>query len=264
MTTEHASQKKKARSPAYPALDLAAAIELAGRLLREADRHPVSTSVAVGTWGFGPQSSGGKLAVSALSKYGLIEDEGRGDARTIRLSERGYRILRLSGAEHLDEQMRYIREAALAPPIHREIITKFPGALPTDSVIGRWLEFERGFYAKSVPEVLRVFRSTLAFAGLDRGGKIELPPADTTHAEDHQDVMQTPPPTSRLASKAAPSETAPIPVVTDHITRQRSEFRLPLGDGQLAVLSVPFPMTEPQWARMKRVLEAMKDGIVGA
>src|ERR1035437_5342820 len=85
--------KKRERSPNFPFIGLAAAIQRARDFYDQEKRGSAAVSVIATHWGYSPKSSGLIQTVAALKSYGLMEDEGRGEARRLRLTERALRIL---------------------------------------------------------------------------------------------------------------------------------------------------------------------------
>lgn len=220
-------------------------------------------------WGCGAKSSGGKVALSAMSEYGLLADEGRGDTRTLKLSDRALRILRLTDQGHAEERAVHVREAALAPTVHRDVIRRWPDALPSDAVIGSWLELDRGFYRNSMPDVLRVFRDALAYAGLDKGARIELPLEDESPDEDEEPMTtealpEVDPGTLRGFSA---EQRLHLQQVASQGQRhaQRSgaaALSVDLGGGMIVTIAIPSPMTLDTIDRMKRVGDALRPFMV--
>src|SRR5258705_12421046 len=81
------------RSPNYPAIDLGKAVERVGELYKSAKTHFVPVSVAHERWEYKALGSVGDQAVAALKSFGLVDIEGAGDKRQLRVSEAARRIL---------------------------------------------------------------------------------------------------------------------------------------------------------------------------
>lgn len=146
----------------------------------------------------------------------------------------------------------------------RKIRETYDGRLPNDAALGADLQ-EWGFYRKKVPVVLRSLRETFSLTGLDKDGSIGTPSDDSGNdAEDDAAGDEAPLMTTLAADapKRAEAERKPTPNSSPETARKRSEFRIPIGHGDLAALNVPFPMTEAEWTMLNAVLTAMKDGIV--
>ena len=135
-------------------------------------------------WSMTPKSSRGLHDVAALIKYGLLEDQGSGAARQVRLTETARLIIGDRRPGSLDRQ-RLIREAALKPSIHQEMWESLSSDVewPSDDSIHYDLTMKKRFTPSGAKEFMREFKATIEFAGL-RGGIIEA-------SDDERD---TPPP----------------------------------------------------------------------
>src|SRR5437899_4642160 len=103
------------RSPSYPAVSLKEALNKLRLLYDRAKRTPVGDAAAVAAMGYGALSGSARVLLSALRKYGLIEDHGG----NVRVSDLGLRIL--MHQEGSAERDAAIREAAFKPEIIREL-----------------------------------------------------------------------------------------------------------------------------------------------
>ncbi len=92
-TARSTDRARRVRSPGFPFISLGKAIERARSIAEGYQRQPVSLAAAGGTWGYAPKSRGLLQTFAALRAYGLIEDMGRAEERSIRLSDLGWRIL---------------------------------------------------------------------------------------------------------------------------------------------------------------------------
>ncbi len=79
-------KRNRTRSPSYPYLDLPAALEKAAVLWQAEGRHPVAVNLAMQHWGYKEESSTGYSCIAALKKFGLVDHEGMGETRQVRLS----------------------------------------------------------------------------------------------------------------------------------------------------------------------------------
>lgn len=167
---ETSKDRKKVRSPSFPAVDLREAVER-GRTLYEAERRNAARpEIVVAHWGYSPKSSGGLQTIAALRAYGLLEGEG-----AVRLTDRAVHLA-LDDPE-APQWKALIREAALAPPVHAQLWERYGADLPSDRNLRSFLVLELGFNEGSVDLCLRNYRDTLGFAGLDVGAKKEEAPS---------------------------------------------------------------------------------------
>jgi hypothetical protein len=159
------SKPKLGRSPAYPFIPMEKALSQAKALYDREGRYSVPMASAFKAWGYGEKSSGGRQTLAALKYFGLIEVEGEGDKRKIRVSERALRII-LDEREDQTERRRLIRELALLPPIHQQLMEKFQQGLPSDATVRHYLVFEARYNEEGAAELLAEFKETAGFAGL--------------------------------------------------------------------------------------------------
>jgi hypothetical protein len=165
-----ARQKKlRTRSPAYPYIDLRAALEKAAVLWKVEGRHPAVVNVVMQHWGYKEESSTGYSCVAALKKFGLVDHEGMGETRQIRLSGLALAILLDDDPNSADRQ-EALKTAALAPRIHAELWEKYGPDLPSDQSLKRYLVLEKNFNEAAVDELLEEYKLTMSFAGLNRPG----------------------------------------------------------------------------------------------
>ena len=252
MATEQDEKRKRSRhrSPGYPGIGLEDAIKRAETLHREDGTVPVAVDVANDHWGYKASSSGGAVAVAALKKFGLLDDEGSGPNRTVWLTERARRII--LDSENRDE---LIREAALSPSIHKALHERYPDRLPSRQVLKRYLLVERRFNERSVDDFINQFIATLQFAGIGDPDTLSENRAD-------KEERQEQPAMAAVEAPPTPSpdlERAPATVPVDSGLRV---LALPISRRQEAILHVPSNLDESGWDQMLAVLNAMKPGIL--
>src|SRR5690606_7706410 len=111
------TSNKRDRSPAFPYVGLAKALQRVEQLYEKARHHEVRVADVAKDWGLTAKSSATIRTVAALLAFGLIEDNGSGEARKIKISDTGRRIL--------DDKRPGVREeliakAALRPKVFAE------------------------------------------------------------------------------------------------------------------------------------------------
>ncbi len=160
------SKKLRTRSPAYPYLDLRSALDKAATLWKAEGRHAAAVNVVMHHWGYKEDSSTGYSSMAALKKYGLIEHDGMGENKQIRLSDLALTILLDENADspaHTDA----LRTAAMSPRIHAELWERYGADLPSDQSLKRYLVLEKNFNEAAVDELLAEYKQTISFAGLN-------------------------------------------------------------------------------------------------
>lgn len=178
-TISPAQPKSGGRGIAYPFNDLAWCVEKAKILHARERKANIPVSVAITHIGYGATSSSGRQAVSALLQFGLVEDDGLKDTRVIRLTERALDIV--LAQEESESKRAALKFCARAPKIYSELLARYVDGLPSDSTIKFFLQKEKDFNPKTVDSFIADFRSSLAYAGVDKpdeklDGKKEKPP----------------------------------------------------------------------------------------
>lgn len=230
--TDDEIKATKHRSPNFPVYHLQKALELAKGFHDKYKRAIVPVNLAQVVLGFKEHSGGGNQAVAALKSFNLFEVDGKGKARSCRLTDAAYRILMNS-----PDRVELLKKAAVAPAIHNELWEKYKGEehFPDDDLIRDYLLWKRTegtFNSETVGFFIDNFRSSLRYADLLPSAKID----DKIYQGGFQivgpaDVM--PPPagcdlfiedkavndTDKRGSvplnsfKDAPSKTTPLPLI---------------------------------------------------
>lgn len=116
---------------AYPFVNLETAITRAQEFFDKEQRNAANWNVAVKHWGFVEGSSNGASTLAALTSFGLLQDDGIGEKRKVRLTQSALRIL-LDKRPDSKERAELIKQAALAPKIHQQLWDKWGNDLPSD------------------------------------------------------------------------------------------------------------------------------------
>ncbi|MDX8541353.1 hypothetical protein RFM23_27400 [Mesorhizobium abyssinicae] len=189
--------KPRHRSPPYPYIDLAKAIERAKQVHAKAMHFATSIPVLSDAWKYGEKSSGLWATAAALLHYGLMRDEGSGPKRKFTLTDDAIRIIK--DADPQSEKRRdAVKRAALTPTIHAELYDRF-GTDPAISevLLRNYLTLDRGdegkatFSESAANDVIRIYKDTMAYAGMTDsailpGEQIETVDAGDTPLSDQQ------------------------------------------------------------------------------
>lgn len=155
----------KGRSPAYPFISLSKAMERAQELKDKEGFYAVPVTSAYAAWGISAKSSTSPQVVAALKHHGLLDYEGTGNVRSVKLSDLARRIL-LDKRPDSEEKAKLIQEAALTPSIYRDILNEYPDGLPSDATLETFLVLRRGFQEKAAEVLIPNLKDTIAFANL--------------------------------------------------------------------------------------------------
>jgi hypothetical protein len=160
-------KRKRTRSPAYPSINLESAIARARQFYEKEQRNAANITVATKHWGFSEGSSSGAQTIAALSQFGLLEDHGTGDKRTVRLSQNALKIL-LDTRPDSEDRAKLIKQAALGPKIHQQLWERWGISLPSDDQLKHTLLFEwpTPFNDNAVDGFISEYRDTISFSKL--------------------------------------------------------------------------------------------------
>ncbi|MGI8707266.1 MAG: hypothetical protein ACR2LG_03545 [Actinomycetota bacterium] len=140
----------KHRSPNYPAVSLPTAIDLVTKLHQKEKRAVVDPVLTVRAWGYTALSGLARSKLSALRKYGLIDDVGQG----FRVSDRAMAILY---PQSEDERQNSIHAAALAPELFSEMASHVGAS--DDNLAARLIR--AGFTAAGARAAIASYRETM-------------------------------------------------------------------------------------------------------
>ncbi|PQO38691.1 hypothetical protein C5Y96_02070 [Blastopirellula marina] len=154
---------RKNRSPNHPSLPLETAVEKTKLLFEKYHRQPAPLMNACTTIGYKTIYSTSNQAIAALKSYGLVDTTGKGDNRRVVVTEVGQRI-----AKDAPDRDQLLKEAALAPPIHKEVVEFYNGELPHDDILRDYLLWERPegarFNEDAVDGFISRLRDTMKYA----------------------------------------------------------------------------------------------------
>ncbi len=156
---------KRDRSPSFPFIGIGKAVERTRVLYKKAKRHDARIADVAGDWGLAPKSSSTLQTVGALIAYGLVEDSGSGEARKIKVSDMGARII-ADDRPGVREEL--LAQAAMKPKLLAEYAERWAGGRPDDSHAISQLKFDSGFTDEAAYKFLRIFDETSQFTNRTR------------------------------------------------------------------------------------------------
>ena len=164
--TEDPKGTKASRSPSYPGISLEEALARARVLYGKEKEYAAPIDTILDHWEYKPKSGPGLVCLAALKKFGLLTDEGSGSDRQGKLTGFALDII-LDDREDGKEREKRIREAGLLPEIHKQLLEKYNGELPSDQTLRYHLMRNKGFTENGAIEFIREFKQTIKFAKLD-------------------------------------------------------------------------------------------------
>lgn len=179
-------RQKVGRSPAYPSVPLAAALEKAKAQYDSEGKYAVPLPSAFKAWGYSDKSSGGRDVRASLRYFGLITVDGDGDMAKVKLTDDALRVL-LDEREDQTEKKAIIRRLALTPTAHKKLWTKFPDGIKSDATAIHYLVFEEGFNKSAAEALIGEFKVTADFAGLYQPDGLTVIEDGADPADDQSD-----------------------------------------------------------------------------
>lgn len=165
------AQKGAGRGPSYPALSIKEAIDKLRSFYTAERRNAAPLAAAARHWGYSSTSSSGRVTAAALIQYGLLDDDGSRDSRTLKVTGRALDIL--LDADDSPKRLEAIQDAVRAPKANAEVFARHaPHELPSDATLRYFLLREKGFNDGAVDNYIKNLRESIAYAKLDKPGTI--------------------------------------------------------------------------------------------
>ena len=143
----------RVRSPNYPAIALPDAIQRIGKVF-DAEQHiPAAKEVVAKDLGYGGLNGASMKIISALIKYGLLEETGD----QLKVSERAIFILHPPDSE---TKGRAIFEAAFSPTLFSDFREQWGSSVPSDANMTHYL-LRRNFAQSAIGRILGAYKETI-------------------------------------------------------------------------------------------------------
>lgn len=165
------------RSPPYPYIGLGKALQKTEQLYNAVRHHSAALPIAAKAWETGVKSSATLQSAGALIQYGLLEDDGSGSGRKVRLTPLALKIV-MDKRPGSSERAEAVKAAALSPKAFAELFEQYGVAGDIDDAmlihsltVERLQQGKAPFSDDSARDVVRVYRDSLSFAGLSDSDK---------------------------------------------------------------------------------------------
>ena len=192
----------RVRSPNYPAISLPDAIQRVKRIYEQENHLSVAKDVIAKHLGYSGLNGASLKLISAIGKYGLLEDAGDGQARVSPLA------ITILFPDSDNAKSAAIREAAAQPALFAEMLDQWDGHIPSDANIRSYLA-RRNFAQSAMDTVIQSFRETMALVTPESGGydssavKKKEEPMTATHIPSREPKNIRPPMTGDAPFRVA-------------------------------------------------------------
>ena len=246
MSMDEGTQAPKGRSPSFPGVALEPAIERARTAYARLRQHAAPIKGFTDIWGFKSAITGpASITIASLRKFGLLDYEGSGDTRTAKLTDLAVEILMKP------DPISAIQQAALTPPIYREMWDKYHNDVPPEEALRYEFVVQRGFTENGFRDFLRIYRDTVLYAKLEARG-----PAPANHApeaaEGSTDDQEEPGHFER--DRVRDKQRPPKPGT--------QSYQIPVAPGVNVLVDGSFPLSPKEWTQFIAVLNAMRPALV--
>lgn len=268
MSEDKQSQsRKRMRSPSYPATDLQEAIERAAVVWKNDRNHETQLKSLSAHWGFNPASSSVLSKVAALKHFGLMDEVKGGQPGAVKLSDMAVKILANEDTAS-PERIALIKQAALMPVVFAELWEKYKGDLPSDVTIKTYLVGDRSFNPDVVNGLIKAFKSTISFAGLQKSDTIIEENEDSEPTQTAQAGVSNQPKSS-AAPAATPTSAPAKPQPQMGATKPGGHSMTALTPQYLAIpldngksVEIPIGMEEDTFSLFVETLQLWKKRII--
>ena len=212
------------RSPNYPAIGLPEAIAKV-KVVHEKEQHLAAPKVVIAKHlGYKGLNGSALKTLSALAKYGLIEEVA---SDKIKVSDLAISILH---PRSQDEKTLAIKDAASRPVLFVEIASEWPNGTPSDDNLKAYL-IRKAFAVDAVDRVIKSYRETIDLvAGIPGAylGSTQDSVQNSKEVPAMQQLPQMPPPTRGHISP--PPQSSPPPPMRVAFDGERIEVSAILTD----------------------------------
>jgi hypothetical protein len=177
-TAENVTQRD--RSPSFPVVGLKVAFERLVEFETYFKRSAARPEKVGDAWSITTKAYADRIA-AALRYFGLLEYQGAGKERTIAISEEGRKYLR---AQQEETKREVIKAAALRPKQIADCWELWSNDRPADAACIDDLVQNRAFSVAGARDFLKVYDSTISYAGLTSSDKVDPAVADSGDEEE--------------------------------------------------------------------------------
>lgn len=205
-TTPTMQKPPKDRSPSFPFISLKAAVQRLTEFEKKFGRHPTPADKVGLAWGMKEKSSQAFQTLAALKAFGFVAYEGPVGKRSAVLTDLARTYLRAQ-QDHIKQEV--LKKAALLPKEMAKYWARWSSDRPIDEVCLDDLILTNGYTESAAATFLKVYDTTIAFAGLRDSDKVkEVNGSEETEVDlEAEDNLPPDPPAPNLAKvKIMPGE----------------------------------------------------------
>ena len=228
----------RVRSPNFPVIGLAAALERIEKIYAREQTVPADRETIAAHLGYSGINGASLKVISALGKYGLLEEM---PDKTFRVSQLALAIMHPATEQ---EKADALREAASGPALFQKLDSLFEGKRPSETNLRSWL-LRNGFATSAVASVISAYGETMDLvSGIDEVYKAPEAPSNLQvmsaerNSKVHMSAIVAPPPHAMVANEPFSVELLKgrVRVVGDLVTREDAKTLLDFLTSAMAFL----------------------------
>jgi hypothetical protein len=206
----------RVRSPNYPQISLPDALDRVRKIHAKENHLAAAPDVIAKHLGYGGLNGTSSKVISAISKYGLLEEANGGKIRVSPLA------ISIMFPKSDEDKSRAIKTAAYKPALFSEIQTEWEGQQPSDDNLRSFL-IHRNFSSDALDRVIQSYRETFELLAREPNGGPKLSPL--------------PPETQVPTIQTSQTTASPQPVVRENssILSTSEPYRLSMTRGGIDV-----------------------------
>ncbi len=246
-TSKPVPKPRRDRSPNYPALTFTDAVEKTGILFEKEKKHPIPLDVAAQHLGWSNAKNGAfQPAISALRKYGLVENVGA----DVRVTDDAAKIFIYPKGDR--ETVEVMQRLVMKPALFGEVLAKFQGGLPSDETLRAKLRAEWNFASVAAADTfIRALRNAVAVRDGLGGAPVDAPVTrgENGAGSDPEEERSVTPNDQSGRAKERADDTSDRGAATS----ERHSWKL--GDGVWADIRITGTLTARAFEKLKRYVD---------
>lgn len=175
----------RVRSPNFPVISLPGAIERVEEIYDKEQTVPADRETLAMHLGYSGMNGASMKVLSALAKYGLLEDSGDKQFAVSKLA------MAIMHPESEAERIDALKEAARGPVLFNKLNEQFDGQRPSETNLRSWL-LRNGFGKSAVDSVIKAYSETMDLVGSNKSS-YSAPASTPTSSAVKRSIMQSTP-----------------------------------------------------------------------
>lgn len=171
------------RSPRYPAIGIAEAIDAARRIYKADGKYQIDREVAVRHLGYSSLNGASATVLASLKQFGLLRDAGKG---MVQLTDLALDIIEPMSA---DQKATALRAAAFSPALFSELQDRFSDNTPSSETLRAHLVREN-FTRPAIQAVSKAYLATCEYVANTKESERNSDAADLDAVSDSEPELK--------------------------------------------------------------------------